>query len=117
MKIYIFSFLLLFGLTACYKNPETAAPTISTDKMVNILADVHLAEALLTEIASGDKKDSTAQLYYQQIYFIHKITPKDFDQSMEAYVQDPFVLDSLYNKVITKLGENAERFTPKIKTQ
>lgn len=117
MKIYILSSLCLLLLTACYKNPETPAPKIPEDKMIAVLADIHIAEALLTEISPGLKKDSMAQFYYQQIYYIHNIEPEDFDQSMEVYMQKPFVLDSLFTKVITKLGEDAERFTPKIKKQ
>ena len=77
------------------------------------LADIHLVEALLTEVVPGDKKDSLAQFYYQQIYFMHEVSQADVEQSMESYYQDPFILDSLYTKVVSKLEKDKELYVPK----
>ncbi|MCP4442612.1 MAG: DUF4296 domain-containing protein [Aureispira sp.] len=115
MKILIATFLTILLLSSCYKNPELPPPAIPQQKMADILADIHLVEALLTEIVPGDKKDSLAQFYYQQVYFIHDVSGEDIEQSMEIYYQDPFILDSLYTKVVRKLENDKTLYVPKPK--
>ena len=69
-----------------------------------VLKDIHVAEALLTETTDRSVKDSLARIYYGQIFRIHEVNPKDFDQSMHAYFTNPPALDSLYDKVILDLA-------------
>ncbi len=99
---------LAFFFSACYQSIPIEKPILSEDKMIIILKDIHLAEALLSEITDRRAKDSTAIIYYNEIFRIHQVDTANFEQSMNAYFSNPAQLDSLYNKVSLKIGEEKE---------
>ena len=90
---------------SCYREPKFPEAALDKEKMTAILADVHLAEAKLASMgnSSQGQRDSVAALYYASIFKIHKVKPEDFDNSMDAYMQNPKVLSQIYEKVLEKL--------------
>jgi hypothetical protein len=100
-------------LSACFKSIQVDKPLISEEKLTEVLKDIHVAEALLTETNDRRIKDSLARIYYAQIFRLHEISPEDFDQSMNAYFTDPAALDSLYQKVILNLSVEKKELTKK----
>lgn len=91
----------------CYRPIPNEDPIIEHKRMVPIVKDIHLAESILVEVADLRVKDSLARLYYQQIFAIHRIDSTQFEQSMRAYMDNPFALDSLYRDAVELMG--AER--------
>ena len=78
---------------------------LKVDKMIDVLVDIHLAEAMATE----NKTDSIPQeerlkMYYAQVFAIKKIDPKLFQRSYEYYVQEPVIMDHIFQKVTEKLN-------------
>ena len=71
--------------------------------------EIHLAEALLTEIVDKQQKDSMAHYYYQHILQQHNISKDDFDQSMNAYFSNPQALDSMYQKIIQAISDEKKQ--------
>ena len=103
--------LVVLLASACYKPIPVEKPILSEDKIKEVLKDVHVAEALLTETSDRRKKDSLARIYYGQILRIHNISPEDFDQSMNAYFTNPGALDSLYQKIILDISKEKASFS------
>lgn len=96
-----------FILQACEKKPVTIpADVLSRDTMIVVLADVHLAEALL-QLQNLGRNDSTREIavgYYKAVYDKHNITPEQFDRSFRFYVKQPEILTAMYDSVITRLS-------------
>lgn len=96
--------IVLFS--SCYQPIPVETPLMSQEELVPVLRDLHLAEAMLTEIMNKQEKDSLARLYYAQVFTMHQVDTAVFDQSMNAYMTDPPALDSLYDAVIQALNED-----------
>lgn len=97
-------------LTACYQPLPEQNPILPEAKMIDILTDVHLAEAEITRIRPDEGRDSLATFYYQQILAMHKVNPNDFDQSMEAYMQSPKAAQRIYTEVLSRLQEEQVKY-------
>jgi hypothetical protein len=93
--------LAFAALLATCKPSEPKLP-IAAEKLVGILADVHIAEAA---IQSGpvDKKDSLTKVYYQQIYEIHGISTETFAETMGILKSNPALLETIYPQVMDDL--------------
>lgn len=104
--------LLLIAIAAllavsCRKGPVLP---ISDDTLVKALADAHLAEAAVQNLA-GTYKDSILRVYHEQIYRIHGISETDFRQTVQMLTDQPERMEKLYRKVekrIQYLQENAK---------
>ena len=92
-----------FSIMACENNLKTP---ISENKLIEILIDVHTAEAM-TETEIQRVRDSMVPIYYAQIFEKHGVTSKDFDSTMTVYAHNPERFDSVYSKVLKVL--NTER--------
>ncbi len=106
-----FKFLLLFVsaiILAC--NSFHSASTedtevLSQDQMIQVLTDIHIAEAKVTDLAmSGDTVAITEAKYYQVVFDKNKTNAKQFEKSYKYYTTKPVQLDSIYQQVITNLA-------------
>ena len=113
--------MALAGFSACeiqsdFQNKNTSSQ-ISADKMVDILADAHLAETLVKDNIL--KRDSfrfdTIENYYASIFTIHEVTHEEFNQSLEYYMAHPVEMQEIYERVETKLSDYTSRKTGKSK--
>jgi len=97
--------LVIQMLQACYREPVFPDAALNKEKMIAMLADIHLAEAKLAGMGNNTQaqRDSTADVYYATIFNIHKIKADDFNSSMNAYMQNPQALSQIYEKVLEKL--------------
>lgn len=107
-KYQIFGLLLLIAifLSACKgKSEEKKGEVIDEEKFIDILVDVHIADAILT--INSDVKNPELYVpenFYYQVLNNHGITREDFDRSIEYYADDPAVLQKIYEKVSEKIG-------------
>ncbi len=94
--------------TSCYRDLDYATASIPKEKMILVLADVHLAEAKVAGIVgiSQFSRDSLTSVYYETIFKVYNIKADDFDQSMNAYMQNPEELSKIYEKVLEKLQKD-----------
>ncbi|MFK7799851.1 MAG: DUF4296 domain-containing protein [Aureispira sp.] len=97
--------IVIVLFSSCYHPSPEQVPLMSKEELIPVLKDIHLAEALLTEIMNKQEKDSLARLYYAQIFEMHQVDSALFDQSMNAVMTNPIVLDSLYDGVIQALSQ------------
>jgi len=98
MKTQTLLLLLLVAAlyTACQE--ETQPLLLDETQLVEVLADVHIAEAAGQQLR-GATKDSVMQVYYAQICSIHQVDQDEFMRSMEQLRDEPERLQNLYDKV------------------
>lgn len=79
--------------------------------MVDILADVHIAESLVKDnILKRDSfKFDTLENYYASIFTIHEVTEAEFKTSLKYYMAHPEELEDIYKQVETKLADYAKK--------
>ncbi len=77
---------------------------IEHDRLVDILADAHVAEVIVQN-EPASHKDSLLNHYYSQIFEIHGVQEVDFRSDMEILGRDAEQLHHLYEKVLDRLKE------------
>jgi hypothetical protein len=98
--------------------PSTAAAIpsdslISPEKMVHVLADVHMVEAaLLIERNEGRESKEKPGIYYQGIFTKYRISRDRYDENIRYYRQNPAKLLKVYEKVIAELETRQQKFPP-----
>ncbi len=125
-----FTVILLFFLFACNQSPKADAvekpnDLITEEKMVLVLADVHLLEATLNvrspqvirprgpitlelpvdSIIKGVVLDPSLAppIGWYDIFKKHEITKQQYESSMKWYSSQPEKLNLMYDDVITEL--------------
>jgi hypothetical protein len=78
---------------------------IDEEKFIDILVDVHIADAILTTDFQRPNPDLyLPENFYFQVLNNHDISREDFDRSIEYYADDPAVLNKIYQKVSEKIS-------------
>jgi len=98
-------FFLLFSaaLVQACRQEAKAELLIPDDQLVDVLVDVHLAEAALQN-RFGLAKDTLAERYYDKIFELHGIEQATFDETMERVRRDPEIAQRIYERVLEKLS-------------
>lgn len=102
VKLIFLSILFVISFSYC-KNDENGL-LIPEEKMIAILADIHLAEAALKSIKKH-KKDSLGSMYYEQIFTIHNISRDSFENDLHILRSTPDKLEKIYSKVLEQLNK------------
>ena len=118
VRIWI-AFLLCTLLFACREKndvptSQTAIPAdslISPDKMILILADVHVLEAsMLLERNDGQGSRDKPRHFYQGVFNKYHISPERYDQNLAFYRKNPEDFEKMYEKVIEVLEKRQKTF-------
>jgi len=119
MKIIGIVFLGIICFLGC---KEDLKPTLSDDKMVDVLTDLHLAEAAMLTL-NKRIKDSVYLVYYKQVFEIHDVKDSVFFKDLELIRKDPVWIAKIYEEVVINIEQmdvkkekgTKEEDTPKIK--
>ena len=98
--LFLLAFLLLNG--GCKVN--RGKPVIKKEKMVEILVDIHLAQAVLDQdsrLPKGAKKE----YYYCHVLERHGVTEELFDSAIGWYASNMDIFEQVYEEVIAKLEQ------------
>jgi hypothetical protein len=92
-------------LSSCYREPEFPDAVLNSQKMTDILSDIHLAEAKVAGMSAYAQyqRDSLMEVYYRTIFKLHAVEADDFDKSMDAYMKNPEAMADIYEKVLEQL--------------
>jgi hypothetical protein len=96
--------------TACYNTHEAnikppPEDLIHRDTIVNILADVEIAESALRQKQNyGHEITGVKENYYHAIFSKYKVSRARFDSSMAYYKQDLETMNGIYEDVISRLS-------------
>jgi len=107
----IISIILILGFTACdtevYKKPKHL---IKEKKMIDMLVDVHLAEAAYNN--QSYRNTTARRLTETDFYYsvLHKYNVPDsvFERSFVYYASKPKVFEKMYRQVTNRLTEIEE---------
>lgn len=105
MKQSLLYILLLILLSGCGMRPWGI---LSHDEMVNVLLDVHIAEASM-KILDSRAKRIEKQEYYNMVFEKHNTTKEQFDKSLDWYSRHPKNLIAIYDDVKKEAATLQER--------
>ncbi len=100
--------LLLFSISLCLAGcltHQTESPPISKSELENVIFDVHIAESAMSVLPNGLKKDSLANLYYDQIAEIHGIDRETLDTCLAILQRNPELARDVYEKLSERFEE------------
>jgi hypothetical protein len=97
-------------LGGCYNIPEEEVMLppdnlIGIDKMVELLAEVEIAESALRQKQNyGNEISKLKEEYYTAIFTKYEVSKEQFDESLNYYKQDLETINMIYEQVITRLS-------------
>jgi len=107
MRCFLVFALVSIGLLGCHKHTSTKIPAdiIQPDSLVQVLTDVHILQATMQ--LGYNQKDSinNSQQAFQSLWKKHHMTQSEYEKDMKFYSYHPDLLDSVYEKVLSNLGE------------
>ena len=101
-KTLVFFLLTFLSIVISCKKAGPADLSISEEKMIAILVDLHIAEAAILS-ANKAQKDSIGGIYYKQIFDMHEIQDSIFYQNLEIISSNPIRTEAIYEVVIEKI--------------
>jgi len=109
--VLLFIFPVFF---ACSKlTVEKPAVLVQEDKMIDMLMDIHLAEATFNTRRHRDSlvmKSSSADFYYS-ILEKHQVPDSVFEQSFVFYASQPRKFEKMYRQAMNKLNEMEQEYS------
>lgn len=97
-------FQLLFFIACSPKNERPPSGILSKDKMIEVLVDVHIIEALPQ--SHGLNMNQVNRIMagkYDTVMKKHNTTNDQFDASYQYYIEHPKDLDEIYQEVVSRL--------------
>ena len=106
-NIFLILSLLSFAFISCDKLPiEKPENLIKEKKMINMLVDIHIAEATYVHMRFDSivKNSSSANFYYS-ILEKYEVPDSVFEKSFVFYASSPQDFEKMYRKVMNQLSE------------
>ncbi|MBC7922857.1 MAG: DUF4296 domain-containing protein [Ferruginibacter sp.] len=102
---------LLWTLGACVERPQPPLGTLSQSQMVQILTDVHLAEAKTSRITlrSLDSSRTLYQRYEEEILKNYRTDTATYRKSLRFYLENTGYLDEIYQTVVDTLSQREKQ--------
>ena len=104
--------VLALLLSSCIDEKPTY--TLSEDQLIDILVDVHLAEAALQNYY-GEEKDSITEELYEALFTFNAIDSTTFRENLKSLRRDPKKLQKIYTMVVEELSEKETESLKKVK--
>lgn len=101
-NISAFIVLMILSFACTEKVPDGVIPE---NQMIEILVDIHIADAYITQKFRGDSMYNEAQHLTMQILKQRGLDTTDFFRSMDYYTSRPVQLDKMYDVIIEKLAK------------
>lgn len=101
-----FFLLLAFAFVACgKKEAETPQGVLSSEQMISVLADIHIAEARLQIADVRSSNPDLKNKYVAEVLSRHKINTSVFARSFDYYSSHPEIFSQMYEKVIEEISK------------
>lgn len=103
---------LLSAMTSCFRDPKPRN-TLSREKFIEVLADIHIAEAVTQDryrfgLDSLQSKDA-----YLSVLKKHKIEEQEMVNTTLYYSRHPREFDKIYTEVISRMERMSEEISRK----
>ncbi len=104
---------IVFAFVSCDQEAiEKPRHLIKEKQMINMLVDIHLAEATYVKM-QGDsivRKSSSANFYYS-VLAKYDVPDSVFEKSFLFYASSPKNFEKMYREVMNKLSETEQEFS------
>ena len=107
LRLCILSIVAL-SLAGCSSRPEGV---IEQSTMVDLMADMHKAEAVIDMNSSAFSNDSLKKAMRQSVMMKHGVTQAQFDTTLVWYGHHAKEYDEMYEDVLAKLNEEAQELS------
>tara|TARA_R110002096_G_scaffold115365_2_gene249903 strand:- start:122111 stop:122620 length:510 start_codon:yes stop_codon:yes gene_type:complete len=96
--------IFLFSCESKNTDELNVEDTLSPEKMIEILTDIHIVEgAKIGRKIMGDTLMMDA--YYQKVFSKYQIDKKQFEANYRYYSSEPKRMDDIYEKVVENLNQ------------
>lgn len=114
MQKYLYLSIILLLFACAPEKPKAPSNALTQQQMSDILADMHLADAIASgKIGNVDSSNQVAINYREVIYRKYHTTHEQFSESFNFYKNHPVLMDSIYTEVITKLSNKETEYRGK----
>ena len=111
LTILIFS-VLTFSCSKTKSNQNI----IEKSKFIDVLVDIHIADATLVVKGFRPRTDSTKiRLYYNDVLLKHNVTQKQIQNTFKFYSRNPKKFEAIYEQVSEKIVKLEEENRESIK--
>lgn len=105
--------ILLVILVVCYSCSwfdKARKEIIKKEKFINVLVDIHLADAVLSQEGLELLNDTLkVDLYYDDILKKHNISANQLKQTIAYYTNKPSEYNKVYEQVLEIISQQEER--------
>jgi len=112
--LFILIIVTLFAAAGC-DDPPMPEPgrLIEREKMVEMLADIHLAEAAFNSLRHQDSivRESSSADFYYSILDKYEVQDTVFEQSFVFYASQPRQFEKMYREAMNKLNEMEQEYS------
>ena len=111
--IYILSFVVLAAFGCSKQVIEKPKGLLGESKMIDVLVDVHLAEASFTTQRHRDTTvmNSNSSNFYYSVLQKHALQDSIFERSLVYYASQPRRFEKMYRQVMNQLTELEQEFS------
>lgn len=107
LGVVILIVILWFG---CSKATDNSA-IIEESKFVDVLVDIHIADATLVVKGFRINTDSAEiSLFYNDVLLKHKVTQKQIQNTFSYYSDNPKKFEQVYERVSEKIVKREEEY-------
>jgi len=111
-----FGFILAFIVIAfisCDNEPIKKPDHLIREKqMINMLADIHLAEATFNHMRNDTlMRNSSSENFYYSVLAKYEVPDSVFEKSFVYYASNPKNFEKMYREVMNKLSETEQGFS------
>ena len=115
MKKYLVIFLFFLTVfTGCDEPPvEKPEKLIEREKMIDMLVDIHLAEAAFNSQRHRDSMvmNSSSANFYYSILDKHQVQDTVFEKSFVFYASQPRRFEKMYREAMNQLNEMEQDYS------
>lgn len=107
--------LAILGLTFISCDKEVIpkpSPLIKEKQMINMLVDIHLAEATFNHMRYDSIiRNSSSENFYYSVLQKYEVADSVFEKSFVFYASNPRNFEKMYREVMNKLSETEQGFS------
>lgn len=102
--IYLLLLFCILFISCGEGRSKSRSGILSEKKMVELLVDTHLADAILyVDNSRSDEKRDKALFYYPSVLEKHGISKAQMDSSVAWYMRNPAAYARIYQQVVKNL--------------
>jgi len=112
-KLPIILLLLILTIVSCDKLPiEKPRPLIKENIMIDMLVDIHIAEATFNHVRYDTSMFKTTSVdFYYSVLRKYEVQDSIFEKSFVFYASTPRQFEKMYRKVMNKLSETEQEYS------